>query len=62
MDKLEERIVILPTRTAPLQTATWKDQFKLIIIRFARWAGWLYFVDQNLLDAYLNAARRTASK
>jgi hypothetical protein len=27
--------------------------FRSFIVRFARWAGWLYFVDEELLDYYM---------
>lgn len=45
-----------------IQAFTWKDSFNLLVVRFARWAGWLYFVDRDLLDRYIDSQKRRAFK
>ena len=35
-----------------LRVFTAMKNFRVLLVRFARWAGWLYFVDQELLDSY----------
>jgi serine/threonine-protein kinase len=39
---------------------TWIDTLKLLIVRFARWAGWLSSLDQDVLDEYINFQERRA--
>jgi hypothetical protein len=34
------------------------QSIRLLIIRFARWAGWLYFVDEELLESYVRQHQR----
>jgi serine/threonine-protein kinase len=39
---------------------TWADSLKLLIVRFAKWAGWLSSLDQDVLDEYINFQGRRA--
>lgn len=45
----QKEAVIVPV------SVTLRDKVKYMIVRLARWAGWLYFVDQDLLDGYINS-------
>ncbi|MGH9846585.1 MAG: hypothetical protein ACREEM_48420 [Blastocatellia bacterium] len=39
-------------------TVTFADRVKYGIVRFARWAGWLYFVERERLDDYIRDYKR----
>ncbi len=38
------------------------DRLKLLLVRFARWAGWLSSLDQDVLDEYINFQERKAAQ
>lgn len=45
-----------PTVLAALQ------KLRVSVVRFARWAGWLYFVDQELLERFFRHHQQQARK
>ena len=67
----EEVEALLRTLESPLfdagrsflsATVTVADRMKYAIVRFARWAGWLYFVERERLDDYMHDYKRRAAR
>lgn len=55
IDELSSAVTVIKRNSV-----TWTEAVKILIVRFAEWAGWLTSLDEGVVQAYLRT--HTASK